>query len=88
MTVRACISCLDLLLDDKSRTRRAVKGSRSEGKALALDGPRARGTISIQVEAEESSLLQPFQSAASERDLYADKRRELQQLTQTVQNQN
>ena len=32
---------------------RAVKGSCSEGKALALDGPQSEGTIAIQVEAED-----------------------------------
>jgi hypothetical protein len=57
MAVRACVSCLDLLLEDISRARRAVKGSRSEGEALALDGPRARVTISNQVEAEELEPL-------------------------------
>jgi len=39
---------------------RAVKGSRSEGKALALDGPQSEGTIAFQVEAGDwDRLLSP-----------------------------
>jgi hypothetical protein len=83
MTVRACVSCLDSLLEDISRARRAVKGSRSEGEALALEGPRARVIISIQVEAEQMVPLYTVQSEASECESFTVKGCERQHRVNT-----
>ena len=50
----------------------------ARAKALALDGTRARGTVSIQVEVEERAPLQLVQVVDSENELHAAKQCEPQ----------
>jgi hypothetical protein len=51
----------------------------ARAKALALDGTRARGTVSIKVEVEKGAPLQWVQVADSENELHAAKQCEPQQ---------